>query len=83
MIKYYKDKIEENMDMELLPELACKPKIASSFTDWRYVDMRDVVEFCKEEDPHKPDFLSRLIDEGVIRRECGGTDKAPLTEHER
>ena len=45
--------------------------------------MREVVEFCKEEDPAKPDFLGRLVDEGVIRRECAGSDKAPLTEHER
>lgn len=71
------------MDLDFIPNLANVPKIASQFTDWRYKEMREVIEFCTTEDPHKPDFMGRLIDEGVIRRECGGADKAPLTEHER
>ena len=45
--------------------------------------MRNIVDFCRQEDPYAPDFLGRLIDEGVIRRECGGDDKAPLIENER
>ena len=75
--------MDEQRDLDFLPDFSSVPKIASSFTDWRYVEMREVVEFCKEEDPAKPDFLGRLVDEGVVRRECAGSDKAPLTEHER
>ena len=45
--------------------------------------MRNVIEFCEQEDPHKPDFKGRMIDEGVIRRECGEPENAPMTDHER
>ena len=83
MIDYYKEKINEEIDLDFIPNFASVPKIASSFTEWRYTEMREVIKFCTEEDPHKPDFLGRLVDEGIIRRECSGPDKAPLTEHER
>ena len=58
-------------DPDFIPDLSRAPKLASQFTDWRYKEMRNVVEFCIDNDPNKPDFLSRLIDEGVVRRECG------------
>ena len=47
--------------------------------------MRKVEEFCAENDPFKPDFLGRLIDEGLIRRELKNKEKVHtlLNEHER
>ena len=43
LIKYYKDKLDENRDMDFIPNLSGVPKIASSFTDWRNIEMREVV----------------------------------------
>jgi len=45
--------------------------------------MRNVVEFCTNEDPNKPDFLGRLVDDGIIRRECAPPENAPMTDTER
>lgn len=61
------------------------PEIASSFTNWNYKEMRKVEEFCAENDPFKPDFLGRLIDEGLIRRELKNKEKVHtlLNEHEK
>ena len=36
--------------------------------------MRKVEDFCKENDPFKPDFIGRLMDEGLIRRELKGKE---------
>ena len=60
---------------DFLPTVHKAPQIASSFTNWKYVEMRPVEAFCRKEDPFKPDFIGRLMDEGVIRRELKGRDK--------
>ena len=49
MIDYYKSRIEAHLDFDLLAgglELAAVPEIASTFTDWRYQRMRNVIDFC-------------------------------------
>ena len=47
--------------------------------------MRKVVEFCQENDPYRPDFITRLMDEGVIRRELKGKEdiRKLLQQHEK
>ena len=44
--------------------------------------MRNVITFCEANDPYKPDFIGMMIDDSLIRRECGSPDNAPLTSHE-
>ena len=65
-----------------MPEVSRAPKIASEFTGWQYKEMRGIVEFCTDNDPHKPDFMSKLIDDGVVRPECAGEKGATLTAFE-
>ena len=48
--------------------------------------MRSIVEFCAENDPYKPDFLGKMIGEGIIRRECTpneDNDNAKMNSHEK
>ena len=82
MIKYYKDKIDAELEADFIPEIKLRPQIASQFTDWRYKEMRNVVEFCAEFDPHKPNFMQSLIDDGIIRRECAPPDNKTLSLQE-
>ena len=47
--------------------MSCTPLIASTFNDWRYEKMMDVVDFCLKGDINPPPFLQDLIDDGYIR----------------
>ena len=84
MIKYYQNKININIDEEFIPESGLDPpKIASQFTDWRYKEMRNVVEFCTENDPYKPNFMERLTKDKIIRKECAPPSNSPMNGHEK
>lgn len=45
--------------------------------------MRDVVHFCKDNDPNPPNFIPKLIHSNMIRPDCGEPVNAKLTEHEK
>ena len=44
--------------------------------------MREVTEFCKANDPSPPDFVSEMVEDGLIRQECEN-DRSRMTAHDK
>ena len=42
------------------------PYINGAFTNWQPVRMKQVIPFCIDNDPLKPDFVQECINEGLI-----------------
>ena len=56
-----------------MPSFSSTPRIAASFTGWRYKEMREVIDFCEKNDPNPKDeqFIQELILDGLVRPELG------------
>ena len=44
--------------------------------------MRELVPFCQENDPRKPNFIEESCKEGLVRVSCIGDDPLPINEEE-
>lgn len=54
-------------DDDFLPTFYSTPRIAGVFSDWHYRDMREIVPFCKDNDPSPPDFADMLFVEKAVK----------------
>ena len=84
MTKYYKQKMDDFYDDDILPPVFSTPQFASAFTGWRYKEMRTVIEFCEKEDPNPPDkrIKAKLIADGLMRPEVGEPVNEKPNDHE-
>ena len=56
---------------------------SSAFTDWHQKPMREIIQFCTENDADPPNFIPELIQQGLIRPECGLPHNAPMKDFEK
>lgn len=57
--------------------------LSSAFTDWHPKPMREVVEFCKENDPYPPDPIPQMVIDGLIRQQCAQLTREQLNANEQ
>ena len=58
------------------------PYINGPFTGWEPVRMKEVVPYCIEHDPLKPDFVQECINEQIIGPHVRGDHAQPMTDEE-
>lgn len=78
--KYYKHEMDKTRDMDpdLPSNMTCVPHVASTFNEWMYKPMNEVIKFCMQKDLMQPDFVEECTQDGLIRPENGR-----LTEDEK
>ena len=65
-------------DDDFMMNMSFTPRIASRFTNWKYKDMRHVVDFCEKCDKEDRDLRSEAVRSGMLREECSDP-QVPLT----
>ena len=46
------------------------PMLCGNFNDWQQQPMMDLFSFLRKNDPNPPDFISRMVDEGLCKPSC-------------
>ena len=52
------------------------PSILAGFTEWRSQPMLDLVQYVEKNDPSPPDFIGRMIEDGVCNKAVKGNINA-------
>lgn len=64
VVQYYKSAVEKlsekNPEFDRI-QTSDVPHIIGPFTNWKYVQMREIVPFCQAQDKNPPNFLKQAI----------------------
>ena len=58
------------------------PMISGPFNNWQPSQMRNLLDFLKEKNENRPDFIQMAAREGKVREVCTGEGAEPLNKEE-
>ena len=81
---HYKKEIDKQRDKWIMPpgQHDGAPYINGPFTNWEPVRMKEVIPFCIDHDPLKPDFVQECINEQLIPAHVRMENPQPMTDEE-
>lgn len=78
-VAYYEEKVKERDQDDFMAPIYETPHIGGAFNNWKFEQMRNMIDFCMVNDPNPPNFLDDMVNNKQLRAQA---KTEPLTAGE-